>query len=76
MGELTVDEGAEIGECPTCGIITEDDVEFNFPCPATCNRCGATLDSARIAPMTITIDSQPTGESQAHDPHPSEADNE
>jgi hypothetical protein len=52
---VRVEEGEEVGECPNCGIVSGDDVNFNFPNQATCGDCGAELERAGIANETRTI---------------------
>lgn len=41
-------ERTEVGECPDCGYVHGDDVDLNFPNPATCS-CGEELLSVRLA---------------------------
>lgn len=41
-------EEIQAGNCPECGIVAGDCVEWNFPNPATCSRCGSELITAGV----------------------------
>ena len=34
---MTDEEKVPVGKCPVHGVVTDDDVNFNFPAPATCD---------------------------------------
>jgi len=38
-----------IGECPTHGYVAGENVQFNFPAPATCEKCGQRLTECTVA---------------------------
>ena len=40
---MTDEEKVPVGKCPVHGVVTDDDVNFNFPAPATCEKCGHEL---------------------------------
>lgn len=44
-----VEEGDPVGFCDSCGIVTGDQLEYNFPCPAECAKCGSELDEVMIS---------------------------
>lgn len=37
------------GDCPECGVVAGDAVEWNFPNPAECSICGSELEVAGMA---------------------------
>lgn len=40
MGTQSMTEDkVQAGICPNCGLVTGDDVNWNFPNPATCDKC-------------------------------------
>lgn len=41
-------EKVEVGQCPNCGLVSEDEVDFRFPNKAKCNNCGAKLERTRV----------------------------
>lgn len=47
-GQVT-DKTVAVGQCPGCGIVTGDEVDFRFPRVSLCNNCGSALKSATIA---------------------------
>jgi len=38
-----------VGKCPEHGVVVRNDLNYNFPCPPTCNVCGAELDKVVFA---------------------------
>lgn len=38
----------DAGKCENCGIVSGDDVNWNFPLPATCDICGLELVTAGV----------------------------
>jgi len=62
---MTRDDMISVGKCPECGIVADACVQFRFPCPATCSRCGSELDEAQlvsadqIAEATADIQTSP-----------------
>lgn len=55
---VTITEDTKIGECESCGIITDDDINFNFPNPAQCNLCGKELSRASITSKDVEVKSK------------------
>jgi uncharacterized paraquat-inducible protein A len=37
------------GECPNCGVVADTLVNWNFPNPATCDKCDEELTVAGMA---------------------------
>jgi len=38
-----------VGDCPNCGVIADEAVNWNFPAPATCALCEVELNVAAMA---------------------------
>lgn len=42
-----------VGRCPNCGIVTGDELDYRFPNPCECNRCGSQLEKTMIASAEV-----------------------
>lgn len=42
-------EKIPVGECPDCGYVSGDDVEYRFPNPSKCGDCGTELEKTTMA---------------------------
>ena len=38
----------QVGKCPTCGIVTGDEIDYRFPNPCECTNCGDQLEKTKF----------------------------
>lgn len=41
-------ETVPVGDCESCGVVTDEDIEYRFPNASRCEQCGAELNRVKM----------------------------